>query len=179
MCPHYSEAMPSSHMAVDPAREPDSGPDPDPDPGGPARPDRQPTDMVSRLRRTLRTSLRAEYTWESLPMTHVEILHTLAEQPGIRMCDIAVELRLPPSTVSSLVRQMADDGLVERTPAAADRRMVLVSLSRKGQEQLTGWQGAHRQRIAAALAKLAEDEQFDLGQPLPALDLFADEMNVL
>src|SRR5580700_1434268 len=73
--------------------------------------DGQLTEVVTRLRRALRTGLRAEYTWESLPMTHVEILHTLAEQPGIRVSDMAVELRLAQSTVSSLIRQMAAEGL--------------------------------------------------------------------
>lgn len=139
--------------------------------------DGQLTEMVTRLRRALRTSLRAEYTWESLPMTHVEILHTLAEQPGIRISTVAVELRLAQSTVSGLIRQMADDGLVERTRALADRRVVLLSLTAAGAGQLAGWQEAHRRRISAALNRLATDEQFAIGQALPALDLLVDELN--
>ena len=168
--------MPSPHLAVAPNEPgppagtrdlaiPDSvpaaQPPPDPAAGGPDPADGKPSDLVTRLRRTLRTTLRAEYTWESLPMPHVEILHTLAEQPGMRICDIAVELRLPQGTVSTVIRQMADDGLVERTPSAADRRVVLVSLSQKGLDQLTGWQAAHRQRISEALTKLAQDELVD------------------
>lgn len=168
--------MPSPHLAVAPnepgpsagARDltvPDSAapaqPPPNPDAGGPNPGAGRPPDVVTRLRRTLRTSLRAQYTWESLPMAHVEILHTLAEQPGMRISDIAAELRLPQGTVSSVIRQMADDGLVERNPAATDRRVMLVCLSQKGLDQLTGWQGAHRQRIAQALNKLAQDELVD------------------
>jgi hypothetical protein len=34
------------------------------------------TDVVTRLRRALRSSIRTEYPWESLPMAQVELLQT-------------------------------------------------------------------------------------------------------
>ncbi|HEV2636782.1 MAG TPA: MarR family transcriptional regulator [Actinocrinis sp.] len=147
--------MPSTNLAVSPNQ---SSTPTAPADEAPAPAEGHLTDVVSRLRRVLRTGLQAEYTWESLPMPHVEILHILAEQPGIQVGDVAVELRLAQPAVCALLRQMAADGLVEQTPEAAGRPAVLVSLTQAGADQLAGWQTAHRQRISAALNKLATDD---------------------
>jgi DNA-binding MarR family transcriptional regulator len=140
--------------------------------------DGQLTEVVTRLRRALRASIRSDYAWETLPMTHIEVLQTLADQPGIRVGDVASALRLAQSTVSALIRQMSADGLVERTTSVADRRVVLVSLTRAGVELLAEWQQAHRMRIAAALEALRLDQRDAIGQALPALDLLVDELSV-
>jgi DNA-binding MarR family transcriptional regulator len=137
------------------------------------------TDVVARLRRALRTSIRTEYAWEALPMTHIEVLQTLAEQPGIRVGDVAPALRLAQSTVSALIRHLEADGLVQRTSAIADRRVVLVSLTEAGADQLAGWQHAHQMRIAAALSRLELDDRDAIGAALPALAELVDQLTVL
>ena len=43
-----------------------------------------PADVVNRLRRILRSSIRSKFPWERLPMAQVEILQRLAEEPGLR-----------------------------------------------------------------------------------------------
>lgn len=134
------------------------------------------TEVVSRLRRALRASIRTEYAWEALPMTHIEVLQTLAERPGIRVGDVAPALRLAQSTVSGLLRQMAASGLVERETAVADRRVVQVSLTDAGTRLLAEWQHAHRLRIAAALGTLGAEQQDAIGQAIPALDLLVDQL---
>lgn len=138
--------------------------------------DGQLTEVVSRLRRALRASIRTEYAWEALPMTHIEVLQTLAERPGIRVGDVAPALRLAQSTVSGLLRQMAAAGLVERATAVADRRVVQVSLTDAGARLLAEWQHAHRLRIAAALGTLEAEQQDAIGHAIPALDLLVDQL---
>jgi len=137
------------------------------------------TDVVARLRRALRAGIRAEYPAETLPATHVEILQILAEQPGIRVGDVPGALGLAQSTVSALIRQMAEHGLVERAGAPADRRVVLVSLTDAGARLLADWHEAHRLRINAALGALEADQRLAIGRALPALDLLADQINTL
>lgn len=39
------------------------------------------TDVITRLRRALRSSIRSEFPWEALPMAQVELLQTLAPAP--------------------------------------------------------------------------------------------------
>lgn len=74
------------------------------------------TGVITRLRRVLRSSVRQEFPWESLPMAQVEVMQRLADEPGMGVSDLADRQRLATNTVSSLVQQMVTAGFVERTP---------------------------------------------------------------
>ena len=145
--------------------------------GGEPRGDaRRLTDVVARLRRVLRASIRADYPWESLPMAQVELLQSLAETAPARVGDLAARLRLAPSTVSGLISQMINAGLVERGTDTRDRRVAVVALSEAGREQLTEWNAAHRRRIAAALAELDPAEREAIDDALPALARLVEQL---
>ena len=134
------------------------------------------TDVVSRLRRVLRSSIRTDYPWESLPMAQVELLQSLAESAPARVGDLAARLRLAPSTVSGLISQMITSGLVERGTDAHDRRVAVVGLSEAGGRQLAEWNAAHQRRIAGALAELEPAERAAIDGALPALPRLVDRL---
>jgi DNA-binding MarR family transcriptional regulator len=134
------------------------------------------TDVVSRLRRVLRSSIRTDYPWESLPMAQVELLQSLAESAPARVGDLAARLRLAPSTVSGLISQMITSGLVERGTDAHDRRVAVVGLSEAGGRQLAEWNAAHQRRIAGALAELEPAERAAIDGALPALSRLVDRL---
>jgi DNA-binding MarR family transcriptional regulator len=147
------------------------------EPGGEGQGDaRQLTDVVARLRRVLRASIRADYPWESLPMAQVELLQSLAETAPARVGDLAARQRLAPSTVSGLISQMINAGLVERGTDPRDRRVAVVALSEAGREQLAEWNAAHQRRIAAALAELEPAERAAIDGALPALARLVDQL---
>lgn len=127
------------------------------------------TDVVTRLRRALRTSIRTEYPWESLPMAQVELMQTLSEYSPARVGDLASRLRLSASTVSGLISQLMAGGLVVRGTHQDDRRVAVVELTAAGVEQLAGWQAAHQRRIGGALDKLADGDRAAVIAALPAL----------
>jgi DNA-binding MarR family transcriptional regulator len=136
------------------------------------------TDVVARLRRVLRASIRADYPWESLPMAQVELLQSLAETAPARVGDLAARLRLAPSTVSGLISQMINSGLIERGTDPSDRRAAVVDLSDLGRVQLTDWNAAHQRRIAAALADLEPAERAAIDAALPALTHLVERLAV-
>ena len=109
------------------------------------------TDVVTRLRRALRSSIRTDYPWESLPMAQVELLQTLAAAP-LRVGELAARQRLAPNTVSGLVGKLLEAGFVDRQADPGDRRTARIALTEAGQQQLLDWQQAHERRIANALA---------------------------
>ncbi|EIV95488.1 MarR family winged helix-turn-helix transcriptional regulator [Frankia sp. QA3] len=127
------------------------------------------TEVVTRLRRVLRTSIRTEYSWESLPMAQVELLQCLAEKDGTRVGELAGRLRLAPNSVSTLVQQLADVGYLHRERDPADRRAALLRLTPAGAAALSGWQRAHERRLGAALARLVEADRRAILVALPAL----------
>ncbi|MEU1504024.1 MarR family transcriptional regulator [Kitasatospora sp. NPDC005748] len=168
--------MPSSPPVPDPAAAPA---DTQAAPGVPAELPapaieraRRLTDVVTRLRRALRSSIRTEYPWESLPMAQVELLQTLAAAP-LRVGELAARQRLAPNTVSGLVGKLLEAGFVDRQADPGDRRTARIALTPAGLRQLDDWRHAHERRIATALATLTAPDREAVMQALPALDRLA------
>ena len=134
------------------------------------------TDVVTRLRRVLRASIRSDYPWESLPMAQVEILQRLRDEPGLRVNDLAVRHRLANNTVSTLIQQLVVAGLVIRTEDPDDRRAVRLNLSSAGVRMLAAWQQAHEQRLEKAMNNLPVADRTVVLAALPALSRLVDQL---
>ncbi|WP_344367469.1 MarR family winged helix-turn-helix transcriptional regulator [Arthrobacter humicola] len=140
------------------------------------------TGAITRLRRVLRSSVRQEFPWESLPMAQVEVLQRLADEPGLGVSGLAARQRLATNTVSNLVQQMVASGLVERLARPGDRRSVSLSLTPQGTEVLSAWQAANDRRLGHALKRLPSTYQKAIEDAVPALAALAallesDEQN--
>ncbi|GAB2741503.1 MarR family winged helix-turn-helix transcriptional regulator [Arthrobacter bambusae] len=131
------------------------------------------TGVIARLRRVLRSSVRQEFPWESLPMAQVEVMQRLAEEPGIGVSGLADRQRLATNTVSNLVQQMVTAGLVERTPRPGDRRAANLSLTQSGTEILAAWQAANDRRLGQALERLPKAYRNAIENAVPALAALA------
>lgn len=131
------------------------------------------TGAITRLRRVLRSSVRQEFPWESLPMAQVEVLQRLADEPGLGVSGLAARQRLATNTVSNLVQQMVTTGLVERLTRPGDRRSVSLSLTAKGSDVLTAWQAANDRRLGQALQRLPTTYQKAIEDAVPALAALA------
>ncbi|MFE9097967.1 MarR family winged helix-turn-helix transcriptional regulator [Streptomyces sp. NPDC007264] len=147
-----------------------------PRPTGEAPDARLLTEAVTRLRRALRASIRTDYPWESLPMAQVELLQVLGRHSPARISALAARQRLAPSTVSGLIGQMINAGLVVREVDPADRRASVVTLTDAGREQLAAWTAAHERRMAAALSALDDAERTAISGALPALFRLAENL---
>lgn len=127
------------------------------------------TEVVTRLRRALRASIRTEIAWEALPMAQVELMQSLADQSPARISTLADRLHLANSTVSGLVGQLIAGGLIERGTDPEDRRAAVVELSPAGRATLQRWEAAHERRIVSALAQLGVEQRRAIDLALPAL----------
>jgi DNA-binding MarR family transcriptional regulator len=130
------------------------------------------TDVVTRLRRALRSSIRTDYPWESLPMAQVELLQTLASGP-LRVGELASRQRLAPNTVSGLIGKLLDSGFVDRQADPGDRRTARIAVTEAGHRQLADWQRAHEQRMAAALSALSAEDSAAVMDALGGLERLA------
>ncbi len=131
------------------------------------------TDVLTRLRRVLRSSVRHEFPWESLPMAQVEILQRLADEPGLGVSELASRQHLATNTVSGLTQLMVTAGLIERTPRAGDRRAVNLELSAHGTGILQSWQDANDLRLGRAMNRLPREDQDIIQGAVPALAALA------
>ena len=130
------------------------------------------TDVVTRLRRALRSSIRTDYPWESLPMAQIELLQTLAAAP-LRVGELAARQRLAPNTVSGLISKLLEAGFVDRQADPGDRRTARIALTENGYRQLEDWQRAHERRIADALGHISPADRDAVMAALPALENLA------
>lgn len=135
------------------------------------------TDVIAKLRRALRTSIRTDYSWETLPMAQVELMQTLAERGQISVGELAVVMLLAPNTASNLVRQGVDAGRVERVKHPDDKRIALVTLTGAGSAQLDEWMNAHELRLADALGQLSATDRTDISRAIGALDRLTLQLN--
>ena len=133
-------------------------------------------EVVTRLRRVLRTSIRTDYPWESLPMARVELLLALEELQPARVGELARRLRLAPNTVSGLVQVLVETGLVTRGPDPSDRRVAVVELTTAGRTQLTDWELAHEHRLGGAMETLTAEDRASVVAALPALNRLVDRL---
>ena len=71
-------------------------------------------EALSAVRRAVRR--RADRPVELLALTgaQLELVRLLRREPGVSIADAAGRLRVAPNTVSTLVRQLADAGVLER-----------------------------------------------------------------
>lgn len=133
-------------------------------------------EVVARLRRALRFSVRTDIAWERLPMAQVELLQRLAEEPGLRVKDLAERHRLATNTVSNLVQHMVQAGLVERRTDPADRRAVVLMLTSRGRQNLRAWLVENSRRLQAALDELSDDDRRAILGVVPALSRLVERL---
>ena len=135
------------------------------------------TEVVTRLRRALRASIRTDIPWEAFPMAQVELLQTLTELTPARVGDLAERLHLAKSTVSGLIAQSITNGYVTRETDPDDRRAAVVTLTAAGRSRLAEWEQAHERRIARAFELLRSTDRQAIRRALPALSHLTRQLN--
>jgi DNA-binding MarR family transcriptional regulator len=134
-------------------------------------------DVVARLRRALRRSVRVDVPFESLSVAQVELMQYLAENPGLRASDLAERLLLAPTTISTLLNLLLSKQIVERRPDASDRRAWHLHLTATGIQQLAAWQASNEQILRAALHQLGDKDRTAIRKALPALNLLVRHLD--
>jgi DNA-binding MarR family transcriptional regulator len=134
-------------------------------------------EQIGRLRRALRRSAGTPWPSGDLTGAQMELARLLRRNPGLSVNTAAEELGLAPNTVSSLVGQLVDAGLVRRTPDPRDRRVARLELAADAQRRLEAWRDERAAVLRAALDELPGRERRALGRALPALERLVEELD--
>ena len=126
-------------------------------------------DVVTRLRRALRRTVRSDLPFETLPMAQIEVMQLLAERPGLRAGEVGETLLLAPTTVSTLVGALLTQDLIDRRADPADRRACQLHLTAEGEHQLAEWQQSNRRILRDAATQLDAADLRALREAVPAL----------
>jgi DNA-binding MarR family transcriptional regulator len=129
--------------------------------------------VLARIGRGLRYRTRAAR--ETLDITHSEgeLLRLLDRRPGMRVHDAALELGVASNSVSTLVKQLNRNQLLERTTDPADGRAACLRLTPLAAEWVAQVGNAREEAIDRALASLATEDREVLEAAIPAMKRLA------
>jgi DNA-binding MarR family transcriptional regulator len=103
----------------------------------------------------------------------LELIRLVRRNPGLSVADAAAELGLAANTVSTLVRQLADAGTLERVRDTADGRVVRLRLTPDTRRRVEAWLDHRTAVTARAIAGLSPEDRAALRRALPVLTAVA------
>jgi len=92
----------------------------------------------------------------TLPQAQVLRVLRRSEMPTGQL---ALELRISAPAITQLTDRLIRKGLIERRPAADDRRCVIVALSEKGAGLINQFRQSRRDIFSRAIASMSEADQ--------------------
>jgi DNA-binding MarR family transcriptional regulator len=134
---------------------------------------------VAAVRRVARQAVRQSAHAEPLPPARSQLLGLTLRRPGLSVAEAAHELRLAPNSVSTMVSQLAADGLLTRERSAGDGRLVRLTATDKGAARVGQWRDVRSELAGRALETLSEADRQAIRAAIPALERLAGRMEEL
>lgn len=131
------------------------------------------------LRRLVRRRLRPSVPGLALRGAQVEVLREVEKQPGIGVAAVAQGLRLAANSVSTLVNQLTDAGMLLRQTDPDDRRAIRLYLTEAAARRLADWRRARSELVGAGVVGLSGAEQEAIERALPALRALLDRIEAM
>ncbi|MFI5682945.1 MarR family winged helix-turn-helix transcriptional regulator [Streptomyces sp. NPDC051636] len=127
------------------------------------------TRVIWTLHRRLLQAQRPPADENIRPPAQVELLHLVADEPGITVRQAAEALRMQPHNVSSLVTKLVKDGFFLRVPDPSDRRFVQLHPTPKMLEASKQASTDLYAGVAEALSHLSDVSTERIASALPDL----------
>ncbi len=124
-----------------------------------------------RMRRLIDAHLSAH----GASMARLKLLVFLAEQP-CRSTDIASFFDQAPRTVTQAIDWLEQNGLVTRSPVAADRRVKIVKITQAGRAMLEQGLPLYDGIVAQTFGSLTTEELAALDQAILHLDQIVEQL---
>jgi DNA-binding MarR family transcriptional regulator len=122
------------------------------------------------LRRLVRRQISAKLPGhDPLRPAQVELLRVVEKEPGIGVAAAARGLHLAGNSVSTLVNQLVDAGMLARGVDPADRRAARLELTPAARDRLSTWRRTRTEFVASKLATLSTTDTDVIAGALPAL----------
>jgi len=134
------------------------------------------TELLAAIGAIRRVARRAVRNAAPLPPARSELLRLAARRSGLSVAEAARELRLAPNSVSTMVSQLAADGLLTRERTAGDGRMIRLSVTSAGAERIAQWRDVRAEMTGRALESAGDADRQAIRLALPALARLAEEM---
>jgi DNA-binding MarR family transcriptional regulator len=98
------------------------------------------------------------------------ILLALPEMDSISMNDLSIKMRLANSTMTRMIDQLVQKGMVNREPDSQDRRIVLIRLTGQGLDVRNRLQNTLQDLFSQVLGDLPEGQRDEILHSLEVLN---------
>lgn len=130
-------------------------------------------EVATGLERTVRL-LRSLTPTRGLSFTSAATLSTLERSGPSRLTVLAEREGVTQPAMTQVVARLQESGLVTRTADPDDGRVVLVSVTDAGRDELALRRRARAERLSGMLAQLSQEELRALHDALPVIDTLAN-----
>ena len=89
----------------------------------------------------------------------VRLMNMLKENGELSQKEIAEKLDIRPQSLSELLVKMESDGFISRRQDKDDKRVIVVALTEKGEEQLVVLRQANREHAEKLFSPLTDEEK--------------------
>lgn len=89
----------------------------------------------------------------------VRLMNMLKENGELSQKEIAEKLDIRPQSLSELLVKMESDGFISRRQDKDDKRVIVVALTEKGEEQLVVLRQANREHAERLFSPLTDEEK--------------------
>ena len=124
---------------------------------------------MAAMRRQVRRELRPQGIGPQLRGAQIELLRVAHDRPGIGVAAAAKELHLAANSVSTLVNQLTELGMLVRETDPADRRAIRLYPTDAAVARMREWRQARAELVGAGIAALDEHDRCAIAAALPAL----------
>ncbi len=129
-------------------------------------------DAMVALRRLVRYLRLAERDVEAaigISVAQLFVLHHLSETPQLSLAELAERTLTDPSSVSTVVARLVDQGFVLRKPSRTDRRRAALSISATGKKLVAAAPRIPQLAVIAAIEKMSPKRRAELVRSLQGL----------
>jgi DNA-binding MarR family transcriptional regulator len=124
---------------------------------------------MAAMRRQVRRELRPQGIGPQLRGAQIELLRVAHDRPGIGVAAAARELHLAANSVSTLVNQLTDLGMLVRETDPNDRRAIRLHPTDIAVKRLEEWRRARAELVGTGIAALPAADRSAIAAVLPVL----------
>lgn len=113
-----------------------------------------------------------EGEFKDVSITEVHTIEAVGMYGSRTMTEVAQDLKITVGTLTIAINNLVKKGYVERNRSESDRRVVEISLTRKGKLAYRVHEKFHTDMIKATIKGLSDEEELVLGRALDNLNTF-------